>query len=194
MIYLDLFLTFLKISFFNFGGGYAMISIIQNELISNQWLTSSEFANIIAISQITPGALAINSATFVGFSVAGVLGAFVATAAIPMPSLFFSIIISQQLQKFKDNPIVKGIFYGIRPVVIGLIINAVILVAETSILQTELSKGMLSNLFKHPLQVINIGSIIILCLIIIAAVKYKVNSIQIIIGSAILGVIVFSIV
>ncbi|NLK71468.1 MAG: chromate transporter [Clostridiales bacterium] len=194
MIYLDLFLVFLRISFFNFGGGFAMISLIQNELISHRWITSTEFANIVAISQMTPGAFAINTATYVGYSVAGLMGAFVATVAIPMPSAVFSLIISRQLKKFKDHQVTKAIFYGIRPVVVGLIANAAILIAETSLFQSSISKNTIMDLIKQPLNVLNIGSLIILPIVLIFIFKFKLHPILVILSSAILGIIVFSIV
>lgn len=192
MIYLKLFLAFLKISFFNFGGGFAMISLIKKEIIANHWLSSSEFVNIIAISQITPGAVAINTATFVGYKIAGFIGAVVCTIAIPVPTLFFSLIISGFLLKFNEHPLKKMIFYGIRPVIVGLIVDAAILVSETSIFKTQLSANGIFNILKQPLQILNLGSILILALVLVSLIKYKINPILIIIGSGILGIIIFS--
>ena len=88
MIYLQLFISYLKIGFFGFGGGYAMLSLIQNEIVEQRgWITAQQFADIVAISQMTPGPIAINSATYIGYTVAGVGGSVVATLAVCLPAL-----------------------------------------------------------------------------------------------------------
>ncbi|MBR5812129.1 MAG: chromate transporter, partial [Alistipes sp.] len=93
MIYLQLFLGYLKIGFFGFGGGYAMLSLIQNEIVvQHQWLTNAEFTDIVAISQMTPGPIAINSATYIGYSIAGFWGSVVATIAVCLPALTLMIL------------------------------------------------------------------------------------------------------
>lgn len=128
MIYLQLFLTYLKIGFFGFGGGYAMLSLIQNEVIvRHAWLTNAEFADILALSQMTPGPIAINSATYIGYTVAGFWGSVCATAAVCLPCLTLMVLITHFFLKLKDNPYIKGIIGGIRPVVIGMIAAATLL-------------------------------------------------------------------
>ena len=94
MIYLQLFLSYLKIGFFGFGGGYAMLSLIQHEVVTERgWITASQFSDIIAISQMTPGPIAINSATYIGYTVAGFWGSVVATTAVSLPAMTLMILI-----------------------------------------------------------------------------------------------------
>ena len=137
MLLLTLFLMFAKIALFNFGGGFAMIPLIASEMDKFQWLTSQEFMDIIAISQMTPGAIAVNTATYVGYSVAGIWGAVVSTIAIPFPSLILVITLYPILDKYKNHPVLKMIFYGLRPVVAGLIIAAVYFVANTAMINPD---------------------------------------------------------
>lgn len=128
MIYLQLFLTYLKIGFFGFGGGYAMLSLIQNEtVVRHAWITGAEFSDILALSQMTPGPIAINSATYIGYTVAGFPGAFAATSAVCLPCLLLMILITRFVLRLKENPYLKGAIAGIRPVVIGMIAAATLL-------------------------------------------------------------------
>ena len=128
MIYLQLFLSYLKIGFFGFGGGYAMLSLIQNEIVEQRgWITASEFADIVAVSQMTPGPIAINSATYIGYSVAGVLGSVVATFAVCLPALTLMLLITRFFLKLRDNRYVKGAVTGMKPVVVGMIGAAALL-------------------------------------------------------------------
>lgn len=128
MIYLQLFISYLKIGFFGFGGGYAMLSLIQNEVVvQNAWMTNAEFADIVAVSQMTPGPIAINSATYVGYTVAGFWGSVVATASVCLPALTLMILITRFFLRLRDNRYVKGLIAGMRPVVAGMIGAAVLL-------------------------------------------------------------------
>ena len=135
MTYLSLFLTYLKIGLFGFGGGYAMLSLIQHETVevvqwgaTAPWLTQSEFTDIVAISQMTPGPIGINSATYIGYTVTGsVWGSVVATIAVCLPSFLLVLLVSRFILRNKENPIIKSIFKGLRPVVVGLIASAALL-------------------------------------------------------------------
>ena len=128
MIYLQLFLTYLKIGFFGFGGGYAMLSLIQNEtVVRHAWITGAEFSDILALSQMTPGPIAINSVTYIGYTVAGFPGAVAATSAVCLPCLLLMILITRFVLRLKENPYLKGAIAGIRPVVIGMIAAATML-------------------------------------------------------------------
>ena len=128
MIYLQLFYSYLKIGFFGFGGGYAMLSLIQNEVVvQNEWMTNAEFADIVAVSQMTPGPIAINSATYVGYTVAGFWGSVVATVSVCLPALTLMILITRFFLHLRDNHYVKGVIAGMRPVVTGMIGAAVLL-------------------------------------------------------------------
>lgn len=124
MIFWQLFVSYLKIGFFGFGGGYAMLSLIQNEVVvQHAWMTNAEFADIVAISQITPGPIAINSATYVGYTVGaqagnawcGILGAALATFAVCLPSLTLMLLITRFFLRLKQNPVVEGAMKGMRP-------------------------------------------------------------------------------
>lgn len=128
MIYLQLLYSYLKIGFFGFGGGYAMLSLIQNEVVvQNQWMTNAEFTDIVAISQMTPGPIAINSATYIGYTVAGFWGSVVATTAVCLPALTLMILITRFFLHLRDNRYVKGAISGMKPVVVGMIGAAALL-------------------------------------------------------------------
>ena len=128
MIYLQLLYSYLKIGFFGFGGGYAMLSLIQNEVVvQNQWMTNAEFTDIVAISQMTPGPIAINSATYIGYTVAGFCGSVVATPAVCLPALTLMILITRFFLQLRDNRYVKGAIAGMKPVVVGMIGAAALL-------------------------------------------------------------------
>ncbi|SHH38581.1 chromate transporter [Caloranaerobacter azorensis DSM 13643] len=138
MIYIKLFISFLKIGVFSFGGGYAMLPLIQEEVITkNGWINLKEFVDILAISQMTPGPIAINSATFLGYKIGGVLGAVVSTLAVITPSLVIILLIAHFLRKFKESKYVDWFFKGLRPIIIGLIASAAILVAKNTIIDIK---------------------------------------------------------
>ena len=136
MIFWELFVSYLKIGFFGFGGGYAMLSLIQNEVVvQHAWMTNAEFADIVAVSQITPGPIAINSATYVGYTVGmqsgsiwyGILGSVIATFAVCLPSMTLMILVARYITRLKGTPLVSGAMRGLRPVVIGMIGAAALL-------------------------------------------------------------------
>lgn len=129
MIYLQLFYTYFKIGLFGFGGGYAMLSLIQHEVVEKYgWLTSAEFADVVAISQMTPGPIGINSATYIGYSVTGsVWGSALATFSVCLPSFIIVLLIAHFYTKFRNNKYVNYAFTGIRPVTVGLIASAALL-------------------------------------------------------------------
>lgn len=124
---LQLFFAFLKIGAFTFGGGYAMIPLIQKEVVANKkWITDEDIADVIAIAETTPGPIAVNAATFVGYKVAGIGGALASTVGVVLPSFVTIIIIVMVLAKYMENEIVKNAFWGIRIAVIALMIKAFI--------------------------------------------------------------------
>ena len=137
MIFLHLFTTFFIIGLFGFGGGYGMLSLIQGEVVHNwHWMTTSEFTDIVAISQMTPGPIGINSATYCGYtavhnagygSAMAILGSFTATFALILPSLILMILISKMFLKYMNSPIVQSVFSGLRPAVVGLLGAATLL-------------------------------------------------------------------
>ncbi len=133
MIYLQLFITFFKIGLFNFGGGYAMISFLQNEIVfKHAWLTTAQFTDIVAVSQVTPGPIGINMATYVGYTACGNgWGAAVATVALCLPSLILLIALGKFLRKHQSSPRLQGVLAGIRPAVVGLIAAAALVLCNS---------------------------------------------------------------
>ena len=125
MIYLQLFISFFKIGLFGFGGGYAILSLIQSEIYGYGWMTPQEFTDMVAISQMTPGPIGINAATYAGYTATGsVLGAATATFALILPSLIIMLTLCRIYIRLKENKYVAGVLQGLRYVVIGLIAAA----------------------------------------------------------------------
>ncbi len=129
MVYWQLFYAFFKIGLFGFGGGAAMLPLIQFEVVEHYaWISSAEFADMVAVSQMTPGPIGINSATYAGYLAAGnVWGSLVATFAVVLPSFIIMLAVAGVLAKFKNNRYVDGALAGLRPVVVGLIAAAALL-------------------------------------------------------------------
>ena len=133
-LYLSMFIAFFKIGLFGFGGGYAMLPLIQQEVVvDNEWITVSEFTDIVAISQTTPGPISFNSATFIGYkavntaghgTLASILGAAICTLAVSLPSFGIMTLVVTFFFKFKENRYVRAALFGIKPAVIGLIAAA----------------------------------------------------------------------
>ncbi len=133
-LYFLLFWTFFQIGLFGFGGGYAMISMIQGEVVGHyHWMTTSQFTDIVAVSQMTPGPIGINSATYVGYTALtnaghawywGILGSVISTFAVVLPSFILMILISRFLMSYKNHPVVEHVFSWLRPAVVGLLAAA----------------------------------------------------------------------
>ena len=140
MIFLDLFITFFKIGLFGFGGGYGMLSLIQHETVERaHWLSTAEFTDIVAISQMTPGPIGINSATYCGYTAIhnagyghfmGILGSATATVALVLPSLILMILISRMFMRYMNTRPVRSVFAGLRPAVVGLLAAATLLLCN----------------------------------------------------------------
>ena len=182
MLYLQLFYTFFKIGLFGFGGGYAMLSMIQGEVVTRYgWLTSQEFTDIVAISQMTPGPIGINSATYVGFTATGsVWGSIIATLAVVLPSFILMLAISKFFLKYQKHPVVEAVFSGLRPAVVGLLASAALVL-------------MNAENFSSPKE--DMYSFIISCLIFLIAFigtrKYKINPILMSVVCGIAGLILY---
>lgn len=188
---LTLFLSFLKIGLFTFGGGYAMIPLVQEVAIKTFGIDEDLILNFIAISESTPGPIAINMATFVGFEKCGVLGAFFATLGVVLPSFIIILLIASIAKNIMKKAGVKAFFVGVRPVVIGLITATGI----TVFLQVVLS---LKNVYSQV--IFDYKSLIIFIIIALIYFLYKIkrkkriSSIFLIVLSAILGIIVYTII
>lgn len=182
MIYLQLFYTFFKIGLFGFGGGYAMLSMIQGEVVTRyEWLTPQEFTDIVAISQMTPGPIGINSATYVGFTATGnVWGSIIATFAVVLPSFILMLTISKFFLKYQKHPVVESVFSGLRPAVVGLLASAALVL-------------MNPENFGSPKE--DTYTFVISCIIFLAAFvgthKYKVNPILMIVICGIAGALLY---
>ncbi len=125
MIYLKLFLSFIQIGLFSIGGGYAALPLIQNQVVDiHGWLTLPEFVDVISIAEMTPGPIAVNSATFVGIKIAGILGAVVATLGCILPSCVIVLLLAYLYQKYKKMTAIAGVLSGLRPAVVALIASA----------------------------------------------------------------------
>ncbi len=138
-----LFFVFFKVGLFSFGGGYAMISTIQNEVLSHGWLTAAQYAQIVTISQITPGPLAVNTATYVGASVMSggflmrLAGSVVATCGVCLPEIVIASLTIHFLQKFKQSQTLQWVMMGVRAAVIGFLLSAVLNFAELAFVKAE---------------------------------------------------------
>ena len=191
MIFLQLFYTFFKMGLFGFGGGYAMISMIQAEVVTRYgWLGSSEFTDIVALSQMTPGPIGINSATYVGYSAVvnagfspaiGVLGSCISTFAVCFPSFVLMLLISKYFLKFQKHPTVESVFKGLRPAVVGLLAASALLL-------------MKPENFSSPNESTSQFTISILLFTgtFIASYRFKVHPILLIIICGTIGGIVYS--
>ncbi len=182
MIFLKLFLTFFKIGAFTFGGGYAMLPLITEEVLNNKWLPEEAIVNFIAVSESTPGPFAVNIATYVGGQLGGIFGSVCATLGVVLPSFIIILIVAKCFEKFKNNSTVEGCMKGLRPAVIGLIGTAVLTVGRTA-------------LFPKGISLETLFSIELLCLLIIFAVsaflifKKKTHPIVVILIAAALGIV-----
>ena len=130
MNYLLLFAAFFRIGLFGFGGGLAMLPLIYQSIQEFGFMSMAEFSDLLALSQVTPGPIAVNAATYVGLKAAGIGGAAAATLGVILPEFIIMMIVSSFLDRFQDNPLVQGAFTGIRPVTIGMIAAAALFVAE----------------------------------------------------------------
>jgi len=189
MIFLELFLAFFKIGLFTFGGGYAMIPLIQQEVVGNQWLTLTELTDYMAISQSTPGAFAVNIATFVGVDRGGLLGALIAASAVVLPSLIIILIIAKTFANFQNNKWVQGALFGMRPVVIGLIASAVLLLMSTGFIVHGAEITNLQVLMKS----LQYKEIIIFVSCTVIYFKFKLHPAQLILISGGLGMLLFGV-
>ncbi len=182
-----LFYIFFKIGLCSFGGGYVILSAIYQEIGSLHSMTAHEFSDIVAISNMTPGPIAINAATYVGFKTGGFWGAIVATIAVIVPSFIIVLIVSAFFSKFKNSRIVQALLSGIRPATVGMIGSAVYLFANTSIINMNYwGKSML----LHPFKFLSIPALAIFVLTIICTKKFKIGPITLTLAAGVLGAII----
>lgn len=170
---INIFLTFLKIGAFSFGGGYAIVSFMQKEIIQNKaWLDIREFVDIIAIAEITPGPIAVNSSTYVGYKVAGILGSILGTVGVLLVPTILALALSVYIKKFKNQKWVKWVLRGMRPAVLGIIAAACFSIGKISLIDYK--------------------SIAIGALAFFGVFKFKLSPILAIVLSGFLGLVLYS--
>lgn len=171
-IYLKIFFVFLKIGLFSYGGGNAILPLIRQEVVvNNLWLKSSEFIDLVAISQATPGPIAINGATYIGYSVGGFWGSILANFGVILPTFIIMLFLTKTFIKFKHNIYVQNAFSGILPATVGLIASSAVLVSYGSFIDYK--------------------SILICVIVFIAAYKYEIDPIILTIISGAIGFVLY---
>ncbi len=188
MIFLDLFLTFSKIGIVNFGGGYAMLSLIQTEVVTKHgWLTSQEFTDIVAVSQMTPGPIGINAATYVGYTAVvaegyspfwGVVGSLIATLSVIWLPFVLMYFVSHLLLRYKDHPRLRAVFSGLRPAIVGLIAAAAL-----GLMNVENFDSPTGSTLLFIQSALLFVSAFVLCY------RYKQNPLVLIAGAAVIGLV-----
>ena len=186
-IFLELFISFFKVGAFAFGGGMAMPPIIFQEVERYGMMTQTEFARLVALSQVTPGPVAVNAATYTGMIYAGVPGAVVATFGVALPSFAVIIIVMKFMEAFKESKGLEGILGGIRPATVGLIAAAFIYIAQTSIVSGKIFSLAFLKGFPHN---IDIFSLCVFIATIVLAAKFKVGPVKIILLSGVAGALI----
>ena len=188
MIFLILFLTFFKIGAFPFGGGYAMLPFIQQEVLKHQWVPESDLIKFIAISESTPGPFAVNMATYIGSQVGGdygvwgsILGSACATLGVVVPSFIVILIVARFYEKYKQSRIVKGCMSGLKPAVVGLIGAAILSVVA----EVLFPAGVSATAFTSPDFYVSLGIFALTCTL---AFWKKVHPIWLILLSAAIGI------
>lgn len=195
MIYLELFLTFFVIGAVTVGGGYAMLSLIQHQVVTvHGWISDSAFTDMIAISQMTPGPIGINSATYIGYSVleasgaspfACFMGSFVATAAVVMPSFLIVLWLVKMYDRLKDNDVFKGTMAGLRPTVVGLIGAAALVLMFKVSMEGGYELSVQEENFPDWKSWVIFGAAFV------STWKFKANPILIILVAAVVGVVLY---
>ena len=180
MIFLDLFWTFFKIGLFTFGGGYAMLPLIQAAVEEHGWLSTETLLNFVAVSESTPGPFAVNIATYIGSELAGIAGAACATLGVVLPSFVIILIVARCFRRFRASRIVAGIMTGLKPAVIGLIGSAILTMGRTVLFPG----GITAAVFLTPAFLV---TAVIFAVMAVLAFK-KVHPILLICLSAALGI------
>ncbi|MBO4492321.1 MAG: chromate transporter [Lentisphaeria bacterium] len=181
-----LYLLFAKIGLFTFGGGYAMIPLFQDELVvRHAFISPEEFANMVALAQITPGPVGLNAATYIGYRQMGLAGALAGTLGVATPSLILVTLAAVFFLAFRRNRRIQDILYGIRPATLGLIAAAVIFFAESSVFTSEL-KGLWSNSVPSP-GISWPAVLVFLAALAVNAGRKKAGPVLTLLGAAILG-------
>ena len=182
MILLQLFWSFLQIGLFSFGGGYAILPLIQEQVVNHHgWLTLQEFADVVTISQMTPGPIALNAATFVGTRMAGVPGALVATVGNVTPSFIIVLLLAWIYFRYRSLKVMKGILFGLRPAVVALIASAGISILFLALFGTQRLPDSLQQVSWYAIGLFLVGFIVVRI--------RKINPVLVILGAGVMTVI-----
>ena len=199
MIFLELFIAFAKVGLLGFGGGLAIVRLIYDSIQPFLDMSRETFANIVAISQITPGPLAVNTATYVGYEAAGIPGSAAATLGVVLPEFIIMSIVCRMLTRFKDSKLVNGAMAGIRPATIGLIGAAAVTLIAPAVagegrlgrglltkLGADLSRGFAGSFFGMPVDIV---SLVMLAATVVLMVKYKKSPVFVLLIMGCLGAV-----
>ena len=184
--YIQLFFIFFKVGLFTIGGGLAAIPLLQEEVLLREWLTNQQFADMIAVSESTPGPIGVNVATYVGFSQLGILGSIVATIGLVTPSVIIIMLVARYVLHYRDNKYVNGVFYGLRPAVTGIILAAAASIAVVSLVDLSVYNGT-----GDFLKIFNIKEIIMFFIFLYASNKWKHHPIFYIVIAGVIGIFIF---
>ena len=191
MIFLELFGTFFLIGLFTFGGGYAMIPMIEEQVVSRGWISESSLTDFIAISEVTPGPFAINISTFIGNTMGGVFGAICATVGVILPSLIIIIIVAMIMKKFMQNKYVQGALSGVKPIVLALILStSLLLFVKVIFFNGNAIKGEMAFDIRSLTLLFMLSGLLIIYR---KTHKKSLGAIKLLGISALLGIIVFMI-
>ena len=183
--------TFFRIGLFTFGGGYAMIPLIISELTSQGLVTQSEITDIIAVSQVTPGTFAINAATFSGIKTFGIWGGVFGTLGVMLPSIILASLVARFYVKFKESRIVKNTMFTMRPVVLGLIAAAVVILIPSVL--TRLGFFDFSSILSF-LKSFDLFSVLIALAALLCVLRFKVSPILVVLASGLAGIVVYALI
>ncbi len=184
MIYLDLFLGFLEVGLFSFGGAYGAIPLIRDVVMHYKWMDEEQLANIIAVSESTPGPIMVNLATYVGSTKGGIIGAAIATFAVVLPAFFIILLVMFLLRKVLNNPYVQAVLRGLKPCIIGIILaTGIYMIVKNSVYPLARNNEFVPLILAAVLAFLYFGSERI--------IKKKISPIMLIVISACLGIFVF---
>ena len=178
----ELISVFLKISIFSFGGGYVMIGYLQHEFVSRGWISANDFANIVSISQMTPGPIGINAATFIGFTTEGYIGAVLASVAVALLPFIMVLLVSVFYDKYKSNKFIQNVLKGIRPACVGLIIIVGVGFFETA----AMDGGGILDIVKGA--AFDIRAVILFAASLFVLLRTKISSIWVMLASLAIGI------
>jgi len=186
MIYLEIFFEFFVTGLFMFGGGLASIPFLQQMTVTTDWFSMEELLNMIAISESTPGPIAVNIATYSGFMAAGIVGGIIATISLLLPSVTIAIIVAKLLARFRKNPLVDAAFYGLRPASLGLITAAGMTLVQYTLF--DIQSFQQAGFFT---EIINFRAVAMAVVLFVLMSKVKAHPVLFLAASAIVGIIIF---